>query len=116
MKIILNNISIGNSRNILLEERESFPARNSTIYPPSKINFNILKKNSIDNNFSKVDFEETKNKMVNRNEDILPLEAEKYKNTKDYPSKIVFTNWDSDGVQKQGIDGVDQIIQQKNAT
>lgn len=105
LKIILNNISIGNSRNILIEERESFPSRNSIIYPPSKINFNILKKNSINNNFAKVDFSETKNKMVNRTKDILPLQAQKYKNKKDYPSKIVFSNWDSNGVQKQGNDG-----------
>ena len=98
--IKINNINIGNSRGILSEERDGISGRNSKI-ARTDINFNNLEGYTKYNNVAPSNIIESTNKMQNRTQTILPKEAEKIiKNkVKAFPNKIVFSSWDTDGVQ-----------------
>jgi len=98
--IIINNINIGNSRNILIEERDAISGRNSKM-ASTTIDFNNLEGYTKYNNVSPSNIIESPNKMQNRTKTILPKEAENLieQNVKAFPNKIVFSSWDTKGVQ-----------------
>ena len=91
LQIILNDVIIAESRQILFEERDAIASRYNIYYPKPNINFDKLQKHN-KFNFVKSNIIESSNKNTNRTKTILPLEVEKYINEKAFPNKIVFSH------------------------
>lgn len=98
--IILNNIKMGNSRNILIEERGGIPGRESISYKPFINIYNVLKNEDNSLEYSDVNYDETEEKMTDRTSWVLDTDAVKNKdNIKDI-TKDVYHIWDCYGVEK----------------
>ncbi len=96
-EIIINSISKGFSRDIINFQRGGLSARGSTLYKPK---VDILKIRGNENyplEYSKVEYGETPNKMVNRNSWILPFDIPDNKLL--IPSRKLIHVWDCSGVE-----------------
>lgn len=96
-EIIINSITKGFSRDIINFQRGGLSARGSTLYKPK---VDILKIRGNENNpleYSKVEYGETPNKMVDRNSWILPLDIPENKLL--IPSRKLIHVWDCSGVE-----------------
>ena len=97
--IVVNNVTNGNSRDILIEERNGVAARNSIVYKPSVDMDKINKSDNPPLEFSEFNIPETKNKMVDRLKWILDDDSERHKNDEVYNNRVVFNIWDCQGVE-----------------
>ena len=97
--ILVNSIKPGASREILNIERDAIPGRGSIIYKPKVDITKVKKYMPLKNNSSPVDFEETPNKLVDRNSWILPNDFISHQ-TNAFPNKMVKHEWDCFGVSK----------------
>jgi hypothetical protein len=96
-EIIVNSISKGFSRDIVKFQRGGVSTRGSTLFKP---NYDILKVRSNETpilDYSKINYNETPNKMVDRNSWILPNDIPENKLL--IPSRKIIHVWDCNGVE-----------------
>lgn len=96
-EIIVNNISKGFSKDIINFQRGGESTRGATLYKP---NFDIMKirgNENINLDYSNVDFNETKKKMVDRNSWILPTDIPENKLV--IPTRKLIHVWDCNGIE-----------------
>jgi len=96
-EIIINSIAKGFSRDIINFQRGGLSARGATLYKPKVNIFNIRGDENNPLEYSKVNYTETPNKMVNRNSWILPLDIPENKLL--IPSRKLIHVWDCNGVE-----------------
>ena len=96
-EIIINSITKGFSRDIINFQRGGLSARGATLYKPKVNIFNIRGDENNPLEYSKVNYTETPNKMVNRNSWILPLDIPENKLL--IPSRKLIHVWDCNGVE-----------------
>ena len=102
--IIVNSIKPGVSREILAITRDAIPERGSIVFKPKVDITKVMKNMSLKNNSSPVDFEETPNKLVDRNSWILPNHILSHQ-TNSFPNRMVKPQWDCFGVSKVSSQG-----------
>ncbi len=96
-EIIVNSITKGFSRDIVNFQRGGVSTRGATLYKP---NYDIMKIRGSENinlDFSKVEFNETPNKMVDRNSWILPKDIPENKLV--IPTRKLIHVWDNNGIE-----------------
>ena len=100
--IVLNSIKNGISSDVLSLERDAVDSRGSIVYKPKVDITKVMKNNSLKNNFSFVDFNETSDKhtnIVNRTNWILNSDSEMYDNENNViKSEYVKIDWDCFGI------------------
>jgi hypothetical protein len=109
--IILNNIKIGDSRKILIEERGGIASRGSIVYKPLVDMNSVRKYNTTILDYTNVEFKETENKNVDRTKTILPNNDI---NKVLYPIKIINNIWDCFGVSKISKVSKDHAVSKTN--
>lgn len=95
-KIIINNISNGNSRDVLYEERNAHTSRGTVLYKP-KVNIdNVLPISTLKNNYVNINYNSTVKPQDDKNKWILPIDAPVIDIPKKYPLL-----WDSFGISNE---------------
>jgi len=91
--IIINNISDGISRDILVEERNAYASRGSVLFKP-RVNIDNVEPNStLKNNHSNINYNSTVKPQDDKNKWILPIDAPVIELPKNKPLL-----WDSFGI------------------
>ena len=96
-EIIINSIMNGFSRNIINFQRGGVSTRGSTLYKPNIDIYKIRANETKSLEFTDVKYDETPNKMVNRNAWILPIDIPKHKLI--IPTRKIIHAWGCDSVE-----------------
>lgn len=95
-KIIINNISNGKSRDILVEERDAYTSRGTILYKP-RVNIDKVVPNStLKNNHANINYNSTIKPQDDKNKWILPIDAPVI----ELPKKEQLL-WDSFGISNE---------------